>query len=133
MARYLDDPAFPERLQGSRTLLTAVFAGALAVLIAVWPGQTWWSLPLFLLSFIAAGWPLRRVMFGETWSVGTYLWFYVRLFIAIYGFWLVLMAAPWLTRFGGPAWVDMSLRTAVDQAVALTANWRSRGNMVNQL
>jgi hypothetical protein len=35
--------------------------------------------------------------------------------------------------FGGPAWVDMNLRTAVDQAVGLTANWRSRGNMVNQL
>ena len=105
MARYLDDPAFPERLHGSRTLLTAVCAAVLAILIAIWPGQTWWSLPLFLLSFLAAGWPLRRVMFGETWSVGTYLWFYVRLFVAIYGFWLVLMAAPWLTRGGGPAWV----------------------------
>jgi hypothetical protein len=35
--------------------------------------------------------------------------------------------------FGGPAWVDMNVRTAVDQAVGLTANWRSRGNMVNQL
>jgi hypothetical protein len=35
--------------------------------------------------------------------------------------------------FGGPAWVDMSVRTAVDQAVQLTANWRSRGTMVNQL
>jgi hypothetical protein len=35
--------------------------------------------------------------------------------------------------FGGPAWVDMTLRTAVDQAVALTANWRSRGNMTNAL
>lgn len=35
--------------------------------------------------------------------------------------------------FGGPAWVDYSLRTAVDQAVTVTGNWRSRGNMVNQL
>lgn len=39
-----------------------------------------------------------------------------------------------MTRyFGGPAWVDMSLRTAVDAAVTTTGNWRSRGNMVNQL
>ena len=35
--------------------------------------------------------------------------------------------------FGGPAWVDMSVRTAVDQAVGITANWRSRGAMVNVL
>lgn len=35
--------------------------------------------------------------------------------------------------FGGPAWVDYSLRTAVDAAVTITGNWRSRGNMINQL
>jgi hypothetical protein len=35
--------------------------------------------------------------------------------------------------FGGPAFVDMSMRTAVDQAVGITLNWRSRGNMINQL
>lgn len=35
--------------------------------------------------------------------------------------------------FGGPAFVDYSLRTAVDAAVTITGNWRSRGNMVNQL
>jgi hypothetical protein len=35
--------------------------------------------------------------------------------------------------FGGPAWVDMNLRSAVDQAVTLTGNWRARGNMVNTL
>jgi hypothetical protein len=39
-----------------------------------------------------------------------------------------------MTRyFGGPAWVDESLRTAVDAAVTVTGNWRSRGNMVNSL
>jgi hypothetical protein len=35
--------------------------------------------------------------------------------------------------FGGPAWVDMSLNTAVDAAVTTTGNWRSRGNMINVL
>lgn len=34
---------------------------------------------------------------------------------------------------GGPAWVDMSLRSAVDQAVGVTANFRARGTWVNQL
>jgi len=32
-----------------------------------------------------------------------------------------------------PAWVDYSMRTAVDAAVTLTANWRARGNIVNAL
>ena len=35
--------------------------------------------------------------------------------------------------FGGPAWVDFSLSSAVDQAVTIRGNWRSRGNMINQL
>lgn len=35
--------------------------------------------------------------------------------------------------FGGPAWIDYSLSTAVDQAVTIRGQWRSRGNMVNQL
>lgn len=34
---------------------------------------------------------------------------------------------------GGPAWVDMSLRSAVDQAVGVTANFRARGTWVNAL
>jgi len=39
-----------------------------------------------------------------------------------------------MTRyFGGPAWVDYSLREAVDAAVTLTGNWEARGNMTNQL
>lgn len=39
-----------------------------------------------------------------------------------------------MTRyFGGPAFIDMSLATAVDRAVGVTGNWRSRGNMVNAL
>lgn len=35
--------------------------------------------------------------------------------------------------FGGPAWLDMSLRSAVDQAVTTTYNWEARGSMVNNL
>jgi hypothetical protein len=39
-----------------------------------------------------------------------------------------------MTRyFGGPAWVDYSIREAVDAAVTLTGNWTARGNMLNQL
>jgi heat shock protein HtpX len=106
MAAHRDDPALPERLIGTRNLLTAVFSVVLAVEIGVWTRHTWWSIPLLLLSLLAAGWPLRRVLFGETWSLAAYLWFYVRLVVGIYGFWLLLIAAPWLTGInGGAPWI----------------------------
>jgi len=39
-----------------------------------------------------------------------------------------------MTKYlGGPAWVDMSMRGAVDAAVTTTYNWRARGNIINQL
>ena len=34
---------------------------------------------------------------------------------------------------GGPAWVDMSIRSAVDQAVGTTANFTAKGTWVNNL
>jgi hypothetical protein len=34
---------------------------------------------------------------------------------------------------GGPAWLDMSIRSAVDAAVGVTANFRARGGWVNVL
>ena len=98
MAAHREDPALPERLAGSRNLLAVVFSVVLVVEIGVWTPHAWWSVPLLLLLFLAAGWPLRRVLFRETWSVAAYLSFYVRLVIGIYGFWLLLMAAPWLAK-----------------------------------
>lgn len=34
---------------------------------------------------------------------------------------------------GGPAWIDMSLRSAVDQAVGVSANFEARGAWTNNL
>jgi hypothetical protein len=49
-------------------------------------------------------------------------------FIAVYP------SSTQMTRYyGGPAWLDMSLRTAVDQAVTTTYNWEARATMINQL
>ena len=64
----------------------------------MWTAQAWWSIPLLLLSFLAAGWPLRRVLFGETWSLPVYLWFYFRLVVSIYGFWLLLTGGAMACR-----------------------------------
>lgn len=43
------------------------------------------------------------------------------------------MSAMMNRYFGGPAWIDYGLRTAVDQAIGLTGSWTARGNMINAL
>ena len=105
LVRDLESPAFAERLLAGRTLLAVIYVAVLAIEVVAWPRRAAWMLPLELVTFMAAGWPLRRAMLGETWSVGAYLWFYVRLLVAIYGFWILLMATPWLADPSGwPAW-----------------------------
>ena len=105
LARDLENPAFAERLLTGRTLLAVVFATAVAVEVVVWPRRALLMLPFQLLAFMAAGWPLRRAMLAETWSLGAYLSFYVRMAVAIYGFWILLMVAPWLADPDGwPVW-----------------------------
>jgi Zn-dependent protease with chaperone function len=103
MARHANDPALAERLVRGRTLLTFIFAFALALEIVLWGRHVWWSIPLLCLTFLSAGLPLRRALFNDTWSLAEYLWFYVRLFVGIYGFWILLMVAPWVWR-GRPEW-----------------------------
>src|SRR5687768_15875915 len=114
LARDLENPAFAERLLTGRTLLAVVFVSAATIEVFFWPRRAPVMLPLQLLTFIAAGWPLRRAMLGETWSVGAYLSFYVRMVVAIYGFWILLMATPWLTHPDGlPAWAGPAVLAAV--------------------
>ena len=108
MARHVNDPAIPERLAGGRNVLSFIFTFVLVLEIALWARHTWWSVPLLLLTFLAAGWPMRRVLFGETWSVAEYVWFYVRLFVGIYGFWILLMTAPWVWN-GLPGWSTVAV------------------------
>lgn len=101
LAPHRDEPALPERLVAGRKLLAIVFVVALVLLVTFWRGQSLWAVPLEVLSFLAAGWPLRRALFGETWSVGAYLSFYVRLVFVIYGFWIALLASLWITNLDG--------------------------------
>ena len=58
---------------------------AIVMLVWFWPRFAGWTLPLLFVAHIAAGYPLRRVMREETWSIATYLWFFIRLTIAMFG------------------------------------------------
>lgn len=103
--RRLDDPVLPERLMARRPVAPFLAACTLAAGAAVWPGHLSWMVPLTVLSLAAGGFPLRRALHGETWSLGAYLWFLVRAATATWGFWLLLAATPWLAnREGWEGW-----------------------------
>ena len=106
LLRHIDDPTLPERLLGSRTLIAVVFSFVFAFEITLWTRLAPLTIPLQIVAFALAGWPLRRALFAETWSFPAYLWFYVRLTVAIYGFWILLVASIWLTDLDGTrGWV----------------------------
>jgi Zn-dependent protease with chaperone function len=98
LLRHINDPALPERMTGSRKLMAFAFSVIGAAEVALSPRHLWWSIPVMIVTFALAGWPLRRALFAETWSFVAYLWFYVRLILAIYGFWIALM---WSQAFTG--------------------------------
>ena len=112
LTRRLDDPALPERLLALRSGNSAAFGFAFALLVTAWSSTVIWTLPLLVVARMAAAYPARRTLFQETWSLGTYLSFFLRLTAGIYGFWLLLSLAPDLVDAAG------SYRWAVDAAIA---------------
>jgi heat shock protein HtpX len=97
LLRHVNDPALPERMVGSRTLMAATFSGIAAIVVALSPRLAPITIPLQIVLFALAGWPLRRALFQETWSFASYLWFFIRLIVAVYGYWLLLVSSIWLT------------------------------------
>ncbi len=94
LVRLIDDPALPERLISSRRRLAPVTTVVFALLIAFWPGDLWWAVPIAIVGRLAAAYPMRRALFGETWNLFAYLSFFVRLIVGVYGFWLLILLAP---------------------------------------
>ncbi|MDH4062779.1 MAG: M48 family metalloprotease, partial [Acidobacteriota bacterium] len=121
LARRLDDPALPERLMARRSRMAMVVAVPLAVTVLLWPARLPWSGPLLIAAFVAAGFPLRRRLHGETWSLPSYLWFMLRWTVATWGFWLLLVCAPVLAdRAGWQGWA------AAGAVAAVLLSWNER-------
>jgi len=78
LAPLTTDPALPERLMAMGRRLGMAVGVTIVVLVWFCPRFAGWTLPLLFVAHIAAGYPLRRVMREETWSIGTYLWFFIR-------------------------------------------------------
>src|SRR5262245_49209752 len=110
LQRAIDDPVLPERLLNLQRRSSAILISAIMVLLVL-AGMAGpdrggfvnlvWSVPLLVMAHQASAYPLRRVLYDETWSLPTYLWFTVRTLIALPGFWLLLAALPFIAGLAG--------------------------------
>jgi Zn-dependent protease with chaperone function len=108
LARLADDPALPEllaahgRRNGAMLFIAMVGVGCVASLTL-----SAFALPIIagcliaLAGLVAAGYPLRRVLYRETWSFASYFAFYPRVIAGLFGFWIVLASLPNLAALAG--------------------------------
>jgi hypothetical protein len=75
IARFVDDPVLPERLLANRSRNTAVAVAAFLSLAWAAVDHLAWALPLLIVTRMAAGYPLRRAVHRETWSLRGYMSF----------------------------------------------------------
>ena len=101
LAHAPDDPLLPERLMATGRRAGVVMGTCAATLALVWPSLAVWSVPLLVTLFAVAGFPLRKTLYQETWSLGTYLRYLARLTGGVFGFWILLAATPWLVAYAG--------------------------------
>ena len=94
IARFADDPALPERLFAGRQVAAMSLALTMSVLIMVTGRAAIWAIPLAVIGYFAAGLPLRRILYNETWSLAFYLSVVIRFFIAFWSFWLLVCSLP---------------------------------------
>ena len=101
LAPLADDPVLPERLVAHARRYGAAGGVSTALIILGWPSQTLWAVPLIFVVQMLGGYPLRKHLYQETWSFAGYLSFYGRLAAALFGFWIVLAATPWIASRAG--------------------------------
>jgi Zn-dependent protease with chaperone function len=89
-----EDPALAERWWALRTRSTQVSFFSALVAVALSPQWVGVLLPVQWLGSAIGGFPARRAVFGESWTLGTYLFWSIRLAAGIWGFWIALAALP---------------------------------------
>ena len=102
LARRVDDPALPELFaaHGRRTRGMLFVSIVTITLLASWAALAL-AIPILFAGIIAAAYPLRRALYHETWSFGSYLSFYPRVMAGLFGFLIVLALLPTLVGAAG--------------------------------
>ena len=101
LASRVDDRSLPERLlfhQRRKGVATGLASMAIGVIS---PFALLWAVPLLLTALVLAGYPLRRTLFEETWSAADCVSFFHRLTFGLFGFWILLLALPFLASLAG--------------------------------
>ena len=101
LAQSLDDPVLPERFMAHQRRNGMLLAAAFVASAMVEPRALPWNGPLLFSTVVAAGYPTRRAIYGETWSFTAYLSFFHRLTIGVVGVWIVLAAIPPVAAMAG--------------------------------
>jgi len=94
-----DDPALPELLSNRRRVNVRSIAIAAALMIVLGGADAAWGIPLLLVLLIAAAYPLRTRVLGETWGFGAYLWRTTASIVGGFGFWIAVCYAPIIERW----------------------------------
>jgi len=104
--RFIDDPALPERLFAGRRVTSRSLIFTIGLLIVMTGSAAIWAIPLTLIAYLAGGWPARRILYEETWSLSVYLSFMIRFFVANWSFWLLVTGLPAIALSAGRrAWI----------------------------
>ena len=101
LAQRKDDPVLPERFMAHQRRNGMLLAAAFVASAMVEPRALPWTGPLLFSTVVAAGYPVRRAIYGETWNFTVYLSFFHRLTIGVFGVWIVLGAIPALAAMAG--------------------------------
>jgi Zn-dependent protease with chaperone function len=101
LLRHVDDAALPERLLAGNRRMVFALALPAALLGVFFTDAVLWGFPIMLAGYTVAGFPLRKALYQETWSLPAYLWFLARLLTATLGFWVLLTATPLLASSAG--------------------------------
>ena len=127
-----DDPALPELLESrQRTTIRAV-AVAAALMLVFGGVQAAWGIPLLIALLIAAAYPLRTRLLGETWGFGGYLWHTTLSIVGGFGFWIALAYAPsvvrWVLHVAGAErwWVAIAAAAVVAGVLLAWEAWYPR-------
>src|SRR6185436_15163467 len=83
-----EDPALAERWWALRTRATQVSLTSAFVAAILSPSWIGLLLPVQWLASAIGGFPARRVIFGESWTLGAYLFWSFRLGAGMWGFWI---------------------------------------------
>lgn len=123
LSRDLNDPALPERLLANRRRTGAAFGVSVGLLIFFGLNHLVWSLPLLVITRMVAAFPIRKVLYNETWGIAAYLSFFLRLVLVVFGFWILVATMPLVSAAAGSR--DVVVGAALGAIAVAWSAWYS--------